>query len=253
MAQPSSPAHQHQPGCAHWAEQQRKKDQLSKPSLLDTQSYTLRPDALKYTAMVAKLEQQLHNMATGKENPTALRRKLEAQYMQMLHRRTIRASNIDGAKMLKVIYKRPGENVTLFMDYLPSDTGIMVLGICPECFVNAPVGINHETRTKATFIEQRLAWIKGNPEADSKVVTFQISSSTFTISLDGPNKNRLTVREPVVCPSGRHGPEQRLAGLRKCDAVYRIENGIMERRSRILRNSGDGKKRPITGPIIIVK
>lgn len=249
----NKPVHQHQPGCAHWAAQQRAKD-LQPKSLLDTQTWQMRPDpGQKFAKRAARIQQQLHNMATGKKSPAVLRRELEAEYMQMLHRREFpEVANIKGAKMLTVIYKAPsGEPVKLYFDYLPSDQGVMVLGICPECFVNAPTQVDFRTRTKATFIEQRLAWIKGNPEADAKVVTFQLTPTNFTITLDGPNKDRLTVREPIVCPSGRHGPEQRI--IRRCDAVYRIENGIMERRSRVIRSGGDGTKRPITGPLIIVK
>lgn len=179
---------------------------------------------------IAKIKREVAAMTEGRmtvEQTHDLRLRLERYWLK---RQAAKARGetpqIPGAKLLKIKYARtPTEIVEDTWDWLPSSDGkpAMVLGRCPECFFRAPSQVDPDQQTKPVFVEGRLGWMRGNPESDAKIVTFRLTHPLFTMWLD--DKDRLTVREVVRCPSGRHGPEARLVGER-CSWTVRVEDGL---------------------------
>lgn len=250
----SQTPHVHQPGCVHFAAEQRSKatGQPAEAEPVDGHFLTVRPDAHNFLRMKAQVEHQLKLFSEAKEPSSVVLKRLERIYMRMHQRRVMQEMNIKGAKLLKILYKRTvsGEVVTLYWDWVPGPMGPMLIGICPECFVNAPMQVDPLTQTKPTFFDSRLAWIKGNPEADAKVVTFRLTSPLYYMRIDDHEPPRLTVREIVRCPGAKHGPNEKI--VRRCDWAVRVQDGIASQVGRsIVRGSGAGGA--IRGPLIIVK
>lgn len=203
----------------------------------------IRPDAEEARRVVKRSAAIRDAILREGASPTVFRPEIIRAYMKAMQRRATPAGvGTRGQKLLKLAYQRYNEVIPLFWDWIP---GPQVIGFCPECFVNAPATVG--PRTRPTFFEQRLAWISGDPEADSKYVLFHLRASEFTMSLD--SRDRLTVREIIRCPSGRHGKDDRI--VRKCTWAARVEDGIVTQVPRRLIRAGTPK--PFAGPLILVK
>lgn len=241
------PKHIHQPGCKHFKPGNNSNPQEG--TLFGKEgnvAATLRPDQEEAMRVVKRSTRALNAMLKDGVSPANFRPQLIRDYMKTLQRRAYPAGfGVEGQKLLALKYRRGGESIPLYWDWFPNSGRPIVVGLCPECLCSAPQSVG--PLTKPTFFEQHLAWIAGDPEADSKFVTFKLESPHFTMHID--ERDRLTIRELVKCPSGLSGPTKRI--IRKCDWCARVEDGVITRTSRgIIKATG---KHPITGPIIIVK
>lgn len=216
-------------------------------------SYTLAAGAEEHVKALGVIKRRVQNMVEGKEDPAKLRRDLERYYMQRMANRSFggRTPQMAGARYIKMIWVRsPGDLYEMTWEWRPNSAGgpAMVLGYCPKCLIRAPSQVDTAERTKPVFVEGRMGWLQGNPEADAKDVTFRLCSPIHHLRLDP--QGRLTVREIVRCESGRHGPEQRLVGER-CDWAVRIEDGIATPVSSRILNPKSAA--PTGGQIVIAK
>lgn len=218
--------------------------------VVDADSFKIMQDATAFMALKSKVEKRVGQWARGEVDSTRVRRELEREYQRMLHKKRMpHAPNIAGAVELEIFWKEAKDHVvSIFWDWIPTPTGPMCVGVCPKCFMSAPMSVDANKRTRPTLFEEQLYFLKGDPEADAKLVTFKLQSPVFHIYKD--ERHRLTVREIVRCPSGRHGKDQK--AIRRCDWAVRIEDGIASAVTHrgVLK---PGESRGITGPLVLVK
>lgn len=208
-------------------------------------SATIRPDGAGLANAMARLDQQIGKMARGEANPAVLRRQLEARHAELLQGNAWPgASSVKGHVMTPVIYRQLNGFVSKMMwDVLPDVGGLTVLAVCPSCYLMAPTQVDVKKATKPIAVDNQLARLMGDPEADKKLVPFRMSYPAFHCYLDDSNsrrKPRLTITETIRCPNHY-----------RCSFIVRVNEGIAERVSSKVTNSTT--KRPITGPLIKVK
>lgn len=199
---------------------------------------------------MSEIRQKFQGAMNGTEDPKQVRKFLERKYQESINQFVWPgAGDIPGRKLVKLVYRTGGREapIRIYWEYLPSMEGPMVLGVCPECFLQAPIGVDTKTGTQPTIIDGYIARIPGNPEADNKIVPFSLQSPNFTISFnrvegnDGKTRELLSIKELIRCPNNL-----------RCGFVVKVEDSIVSKTSRTLRRGTEPGKRS-AGPLIIVK
>lgn len=191
-------------------------------------------DDVQMLALRAQMDTEMALLKADKITLQQFSKRFERKYMRLVQRRSTTGANIHGARLIDLNYMRGDEIVPLTAHWIPGPAGPKVVFICPECFIRAPASVDVNRRTKATFFEQRLMYMKGDPQADAKLVQFMLQWPVFHMWLD--SQDRLTVREQIACISGRHGKEER--AISPCDARYRLADSILQRVNRRLAPGG---------------
>lgn len=205
--------------------------------------FKVRPDSTALATSMAQLDQKLGKMARGEVNPRAIYRELEEQHARLLQGNAWPgASSVKGHHQVPVVFRVGGTIVKMKWDVLPDVGGLTVLAVCPACYYNAPTQVDTSKATKPIAVDNQLARLMGDPEADKKLVPFRMSHPAFHAYVDDSNPRRplLTIQETIRCPNHY-----------RCSFVVRVREGIAERVSSKITKSSE--KRPITGPLVKVK
>lgn len=183
----------------------------------------VRADVERLMRAEAEIREKLAKMSRGELHPDQVRKDLLRRYYRgLMTAGGPGASSVKGHKWATVIYRFDGDDVYLDWEWLPGPDGRpMVLGFCPKCYQIAPTTADVRNATTPIFLENQLARIKGDPDADMKFVPFRIESSTHHMEMD--EFGRLSIREPVHCPDRR-----------RCSWSVRVVDGVAHRIERRL-------------------
>ena len=105
----------------------------------------------------------------------------------------------------------------------------------------APTQVDTKKATRPIAVDNQIARLMGDPEADRKLVPFRMSHPAFHCYLEEVRgKQRLTITETIRCPNHH-----------RCSFIVRVNESIAERVSSKVVSGA--VKNPITGPLVIVK
>lgn len=207
--------------------------------------FMVSPDASAFAKASVELEGQLGKMARGEVNPRQLYKDLEAQHASLVQGNAWPgASSVKGHRQVPIVYRQLGGFlVKMKWDFLPDIGGPTVLAVCPACYYNAPTNVNTKNATKPIAVDNQLARLVGDPEADKKLVPFRLSYPAFHCYLNETGgKLRLTIQETIKCVNHY-----------RCSFIVKVRDSIAERVSSRVFRSTEGKGGPLKGPLIIVK